>query len=187
MDPTDIVFTSGAEILRIEDSATVPAGGMVRKEYNMGEFYKRDLDFQSLRGRIINSSLSVEGNIDNILNKIFVKREQELNSLFQSVVLGREFFSFMAKWKVLRDVFHNLSIFKDKNYSSLLKEIQDIIDIRDMFAHGKNTHKGDGSIVIDYFKEKPRREEINPNYLDEFYKKVKLVNENLSQIYSQIP
>lgn len=186
MEPNK-VFVSGAEFLRIEDSATIPAGGEVRKEYDLGAFYKRELDFQLIRGRVINISLSVEEKIGKILNKIFVKREQELNDLFQSIVLGREFFSFKAKWNVLRDLFHNLSIFKDKDYSNLLKDINDVIEIRNMFAHGKNTHKGDESIVIDYFKEKPRREKINDGFLDDFDKKARSIHERLDKIYIEIP
>ena len=184
--PSD-TFTSGTGILRIEDRATIPAGQEVKKEYDLEQFYKRDNDFQSIRGRIINASLLVEEKIDKILNKVFVKREQELNNLFQSIVLGREFFSFMAKWKVLRDLFHNLSIFKDKDYSTLSNEIKDIIDIRDMFAHGRNTHKGDESIVIDYFKEKPKREEITQEFLEDFDKKIKFIYQQLEEIYILVP
>lgn len=186
----DKIFVSGAETLRIEDSVTVPANSEVKKAYDLGEFYKRDLDFQFLRGRVINISLFVEERIDKIINKCFVKREQDLNNLFQSVILGREFFSFMNKWKVLRDLLHNLPLFKEefttKNYSNLLCEIKEIIDTRDMFAHGKATHKGDGTIVIDYFKENQKRDIIDSNFLDIFDKKVRIINGELEEIYSRI-
>lgn len=176
-------FTSGTGILRIEGSTTVPAGQEIKKEFDLGEYYKKDLDFQSIRGRIINASLLVEEKISMILNKVFVKKDQKLNTLFQSIVLDREFFTFMAKWKVLRDLFHNFTVFKDKNYSDLLNNIKEVIDIRDMFAHGTNTHLEDKAIVIDYFKEKPRREEITKEFLEEFDKKIKSVYQELDSVY----
>lgn len=185
MEP-ERIFTSGSEILRIEGHAVIPAYSEVKKEYDLGEIYKRDLDFQFLRGRIINISLFVEERLDMIINKAFVKKEQDLNSLFQSVVLGREFFSFMAKWKILKDLSHNLPILKDKDYSNLITEIKEVIAIRDMFAHGKATHMDDSSIVIDYFREKPQRDKIDSNFLDNFDKKVRLINEELNKIYIQI-
>jgi hypothetical protein len=185
MEP-DKTFTSGSEVLRIEGHAVIPAYSEVKKEYDLGEIYKRDLDFQFLRGRVINISLFVEERLDKIINKVFVKREQDLNSLFQSVVLGREFFSFMAKWKILKDLSHSLPILKDKDYSSLITEIKEVIAIRDMFAHGKATHIDDGSILIDYFREKPQRDKIDSNFLDGFDKKARLINTELDRIYSQI-
>lgn len=185
MEP-DKLFTSGSETIRIEGHVVVPAYSEVKREYDLGEIYKRDLDFQFLRGRVINISLFVEERLDKIINKVFVRREQDLNSLFQSVVLGREFFGFMAKWKILKDLSHSLPMLKNKDYSNLITEIKDVISIRDMFAHGKATHIDDGSIVIDYFREKPQRDKIDSNFLDSFDKKVRLINAELDSIYVQI-
>jgi hypothetical protein len=174
--------TSGSVTLRVENSISIPPNSTIKKEYNFDEIYRKDLDFQLERGKIINLSLNVEEKIDEIITKILIKKDSEISHLFISDVLTREFFTFMAKWNVLKSLLNNLSPFNRNDYSELLTNIKEIIKIRNIFAHGKNTYLDGEKIVIDYFENGNKRIEITSEFLDKFNEKIRLIFLKLNEI-----
>ena len=177
--------TSGADIIQIESHLKVPPNSEIKVDLPLGELYKKDLEFQAMRGQIINSSLWVEEKIELLIAKLLIPSGGEASGLFISCVLGREFFTFMAKWKVLRDLLKAVSPLNEKDHSKMLTDIKEIIDVRDMFAHGKNLYLGDGKenkLVIEYFKDGLKREEVTSSFLEEHNRKAKELYMRLDEL-----
>lgn len=126
--------------------------------------------FQKIRGEIINRAVFIEGTIDAIIMRVFFKnnKSSDMMLLFKDIILNREFFTFMSKWKVFRDLLHN-HIINHKEYKKLLTDIKFIIDERNKFAHGNLIIRGN-EMILSFFKEKAAKEEINKKKIDELNK-----------------
>ncbi|MBS3076236.1 hypothetical protein J4481_00655 [Candidatus Pacearchaeota archaeon] len=186
MDQTN--FTSGLGIIRIEGTATIPAGQEVKVlDTIISDNLKRDEIFQHWRGQIINNSLFIENKIDSIITNLLFKQDVEKSSLFKSVILSREFFGFMSKWKVLRNLLKTLMPFKDKDYSELFKDLHFIIDERDKFAHGQVSYSGmrGEKIFLTYFKEISKKEEITESTIITFKEVCSRCHQELDKIIPQ--
>lgn len=161
---------SGASIFRYENKATLGPYETKKIDLPLGEVWERDEKFQQWRGHIINHALFIEENVDTIISKLLLRKDIENISLFRSAVLSREFFSFMNKWKVLRDLLKTISPFKDRDYSDLFNNLHNLIDERDKFAHGQVTYSGERGekVFLQYFKEFLRKEEVNEGNVQNF-------------------
>jgi hypothetical protein len=176
--------SSGIGIIRFTNHIAIPPGGTYKFEPNIGEALKKDDLFQAWRGHIINNALFIEEKIDLIISKLLFRKELEGAGLFKSVVLSREFFSFMSKWKVMRDLLKTLSPFKEANYSELFRDLQFIVNERDKFAHGQVMYSGNSGerILLEYFKETLQKEEITEATVKTFIEKCTKCYEKLDKI-----
>jgi len=163
---------SGSSIFRYQNKATL--GSLETREIPLplGRVYQMDEIFQQWRGHIINHSLFIEESLEIIISKFLFKKDMENASLFKSIILNREFFSFMNKLRVLKDLLKTIEPFKSRDYSELFKKLHKLIGERDKFAHGQVTYFGDKGedIYLEYFKESLKKEEITEenvkNFLD---------------------
>lgn len=167
-------FTSGTGIIRFTNHVEIPPGETYKFELdNINDTLKKDDLFQAWRGHIINNALFVEEKIDLLISKLLFRKELEGAGLFKSIILSREFFSFMSKWKVLRDLLKTISPFKETYSSELFSDLQFIIDERDKFAHGQVMYSGNRGekILLEYFKGTPQKEEITEGTIKAFIEK----------------
>ena len=126
--------------------------------------------FQKIRGEGINRALFIEGYLDGIIMQTFFKQDKSSNmmDMFKDLILSREFFTFMSKWKVIRDLLHN-NILHHENYKQLLTDTKTIIDERNKFAHGNLIICGN-KMILSFFDGKLCEEEIDKKKIDELNK-----------------
>ena len=170
----DQSFTSGTGIVRFTNHVEIPPGGTYKFELeNINDALKKDDLFQAWRGHIINNALFIEEKIDLLISKLLFRKELEGAGLFKSMVLSREFFSFMSKWRVLRDLLKTISPFKETYNPGLLSDLQFIVNERDKFAHGQVMYSGNKGekIFLEYFKETLQKEEISEETIKAFIQK----------------
>ena len=184
-----VVPFGSADIIRIRGTASLKPN----EELKVLSFDTLDLvelheSFKLWRGEIITNSISVEEKIEEIITKLLFRKEVEGAFLFKSIVLARDSFSFMQKCKVLSDLLKNLIPFKERDYSILMQKIHDIINTRNEFAHGKVNYEGVKAekIIIDYFKEKPRSQEVNAELIEAFSQKCRDCYTELDSILNEV-
>jgi hypothetical protein len=98
----------------------------------------------NIRGRVISVALLVEQKLDDIISLIFMGNNLNGTTLFKELLLNKEFFTFMSKWRLFRDL-TNLKIINiadEKVRKKILTLIKDVIEIRDKFAHGDIVFSG---------------------------------------------
>ena len=177
-----------ADIIRIRGNVEVPPNSEVKAlSYDALDLLELHESFKLWRGEIITNSISVEEKIEDIIIKLLFRKEIDGSSLFRSIVLTRDFFGFMQKCKILSDLLKNLAPFKERDYSNLIQKIHDIIDIRNKFAHGRVNYEGAHAekIIVDYFKEKVKSEEINSKYIEQFSQKCRECYAELDTILAE--
>lgn len=102
----------------------------------MGE--DRSEELATIRGKIISDALVVESGLDDIISLIFMGKNLESAYLFKEMLLDKEFFTFMNKWKLFREFTKRgmISFESDLVRKEVLTLIKRVIDVRDHFAHG---------------------------------------------------
>jgi len=185
--PYDIA-TSGASTIKYAGRIEIPPLGMQKLEFNFAETFQKDERFQAWRGHIINNALFIEEKIDNIISKIFLGKNMERFEQFNSIILAREFFTFMSKWNVLRDILNSINPYKERDYIQLKTDLQKIIEVRNKFAHGKVSYSGNKGekIILEYFSGGPKKEEINENMIKNFIELVKKCHFELDKIILEL-
>jgi len=181
-------FTSGTGIVRFTNHVEIPPGGEYKFELdNIGDALRKDDLFQAWRGHIINNALFIEEKLDLIICKILFRKELDGAGYFKTMVLSREFFSFMSKWKVLRDLLKTLSPFKEQDYSELFRDLQSIVNDRDKFAHGQVMYSGNRGekIILEYFKETLQKEEVTEYTIKSFIERCRKCHEELDKLIEE--
>lgn len=181
-------FTSGTGIVRFTNQIEISPGGEYKWELdNIADALRKDDLFQAWRGHIINNALFIEEKLDLIICKILFRKELDGAGYFKTMVLSREFFSFMSKWKVLRDLLKTLSPFKEQDYSELFRELKFIVDERDKFAHGQVMYSGNRGekILLEYFKETLQKDEITENTINLFIERCTKCHNELDKLIEE--
>ncbi len=184
-----VVPFGSADIIKIRGTIEVQPNSETKVlDYDTLDLLELHESFKLWRGEIITNSISVEEKIEEIIIKLLFRKEVDGANLFRSIVLTRDSFSFMQKCKVFSDLLKNLLPFKERDYSSLIQKIHDIINTRNEFAHGKVNYEGAKAekIVVDYFKEKPRSEEINTEVIEKFSQKCRECYTELDAILTEV-
>jgi hypothetical protein len=178
---------SGSSAIRYQNKATLGPFETKQIYLPIGEAFQRDEIFQQWRGHIINNALFIEEKIANIISKIFFDKNRERISQFHSIILEREFFTFMNKWKVLRDILNSISPYKEKDYTQLKTDLKEIVEVRDKFAHGNVIYSGDDGkkIFLEYFSGEAKREEITEDTIKKFIELAKKCHEELNKLTSK--
>lgn len=137
-----------------------------------------------LRGQIISGTLFIEHELNEIILKYFFEKQEEKKSCFQELVLEKEFFTLMQKWRILRELLNRnvVTIPGEKDKKEVLRLIHEVIEIRDRFAHGAISFEFT-TPVIEYLKNGEKKKDIlNKKY---FYKISKIFNQ-ASDLLEQI-
>jgi len=122
------------------------------------------------RKKVIDSSLGIESEIDNIIALYFFSGRKDLMRFFSDVMLKSSFLGFMNKAKVLKSIFERNSTKQASEVNQLLKRV---ISYRNAFAHGEIIEKSDGT-YIRYFKGEKIEKKLDDTYwtnLEEIFKK----------------
>lgn len=154
--PHSLVSTSGGAFIRTHTIEDIP-------KINWDEVDK----FQKWRGEVVSQAILVEQQIEEIISKIFFNKNVDLVDNFRSFILGRDFFTFMNKWHVLKDILDTMEPYKNEDYKELKRELHDIVNIRNNFAHGKAVHYN-GEIILEYFREGINKDKIDENTIINF-------------------
>ncbi len=181
-------YISGASIIRFTNHVEIPPNGTYKFEFDTTEAFKKDEQFQSIRGQIINNALFVEEKIDYIITKILFNKNFAQADLFINIILSREFFNFMNKKKVLKDLLSSVEPFKNRNHHELYQNIQKVIDERNKFAHGQVSYSGNKGekIFIQYFKEEIVNEEITQTSVNNFLDMARKCYGELDKIMAEL-
>ena len=153
--------TSGLGIIRIEGTATIPAGQEVKVlDTVISDNLKRDEIFQHWRGQVINNSLFVEERLDWTINKILPK-----DSPYKIINL-----SFKKKSVLLRELLSTIESFKAEDFFQLFNDLDKVINVRNKFAHGQVSYSGmqGEKIFLTSFKEISKKEEVTENTIIAF-------------------
>ena len=187
-NPFSNLATSGASTIRCTNHIEIPAGETHKFDFNFAETFQKDEFFQKWRGHIINNALFIEEKMEYIISKIFFKKNRENINQFHSIILCKDFFTFMNKWFVLRDALNFISPYKERNYTRLKTNLKEIINIRNKFAHGQVSYFGNKSekIILEYFSGETKREEITENTINNFIELVKKCHQELDKIIGEI-
>ena len=91
-----------------------------------------------IRGQIIGGTLYVENKINEIILKYFFEKQNKKKDIFQELVLEKEFFTLIQKWKIFRELLNRnvVKISNEKNKKEILRLIHEVIEIRNRFTHG---------------------------------------------------
>lgn len=92
------------------------------------------------RAEIIEAALSVEGMLDQVLLDLFVGRDPSKREWLTELVLAAEFCTSLQKWKMLQRLMAAVpsyfTLLSDSDGKILRKEIHQLINDRNKFAHG---------------------------------------------------
>ncbi len=161
-----------------DDFRLEPPIGLSKKNwgytaYDLDEVMKKHEEIIEMRGRIVSACLAIERRIGEYILDIFCKKN--MKSLFTELILEKEFFTFMNKWKILRELTHILKVenISEKERKELLTLLREVIETRDRFAHGKLSFYGKKPQL--YFQSGGRRLSlfIDKKFFSDFEKKFK--------------
>lgn len=139
-----------------------------------------------IRGRIISSSLNIEHKLDDIISVLFMGNELDSINLFKELLLEKEFFTFMNKWKLLRELTQReiIRFEKEEVRKETLSLVKNIIETRDRFAHGEIIFSGTTPQLIYLDGGKKKRVTLDNKYFDDQNVKFVQADNILRDIYN---
>ncbi|RLG14477.1 MAG: hypothetical protein DRN66_01955 [Candidatus Nanohalarchaeota archaeon] len=98
----------------------------------------------TIRGRVISIALMIEQKLDGVITTVFFGMDRRKRILFKELFLEKEFFTFMNKLKIFRELTKRkiINFEKEESRKRLCRLIQDVIETRDKFAHGEIIFSG---------------------------------------------
>jgi len=143
--------------------------------------------FKRLRGEVIEAALDVENLLKVIILHFVVGKDYQRHELLRSLVFDAEFCSFMQKYKMLMKIIKKIpdlgGILSPEDEKKLKKELERLIEERNMFAHGEiSLDECDGSAEITYYTSSKKTEKINDETGQAIMQRYTLVRETLSEI-----
>ncbi|MFA5857364.1 MAG: hypothetical protein WC867_08430 [Candidatus Pacearchaeota archaeon] len=181
-------FTTSSDIIRYENSTKLGPYERVKVlDTTIEDMVKRDDLFKMWRGQMINNSLSVEEKLEYVIIRLLFRKELCGAELFKNLILSKEFFGFMNKLKVFKDLLRNIDKFKEKDYTELFGSIQFIIEERNRFAHGRVTYSGlnGEKVFLEFSRGKIVKEEITEETMDKFKQKCLFCYKELDKLYDE--
>lgn len=118
----------------------LPEDGKISRE-DLKDIEKKNENLVSVRGQVISLALLVEQKVDRVLSNIF-SDSKEKGDLFKSYILEKESFTFMNKWRLLRDLSKEGILDFGEERKNFLENLKKLIFIRDRFAHGDIVFSG---------------------------------------------
>ena len=136
MDP-DTGGYGGFDLRNPEEIRLTPKRGYTAD--HLRDVCRKNSLVTKMRGRVIGSCLNIERRLDSFISDVMVNKKKK--SLFKELILEKEFFTLMNKWKLFRELIKQLGInnISEDERKELLTLTKEIIETRDRFAHGKVT------------------------------------------------
>ncbi len=123
------------------------------------------------RGRVLSSALLIEELLEVIITDTFFNKDigkiTKEKELFEGAMLEREFFTFMSKWKVFKELCNNHPALNAQNRPDLLTKIKEIINIRNRFAHGKVIFREGKNPTLVYYENGKKEKLLDDSYFEE--------------------
>jgi len=170
--------------LRVTSPKIPPKGEWKMSVQEIQELQKVRDEITKKRGKVISSALLIEKLLEvMIINTFFNKDVGNLTKekeLFGGAMLEREFFTFMSKWHVFRELCHSHPSLKD--HSDLLKELKEIVDIRNRFAHGEVIFKEGKNPNLIYFQNGRKEQPLSDSYFEELRVKFARVHTTMWEV-----
>ena len=153
----------------------------------LGEVIEIQKEVEEIRKKVIGGAIAIESLIESLITIALFPEDKGKMRLFSDIVLSREQFSFMMKWKVLSDLTKANPIFTDskETIKNLGGAIENIITYRNAFAHGTVVFR-DKVPHLRYFKGKVIEKEVDDNFLSQIEKDFHKTHELLQELYSDI-
>jgi hypothetical protein len=137
------------------------------------DYLNQEQVLRRIRGNIIAHTIEIENWIDVIIVFFFFgggfkKDDKQLEriKLFENMLLNREWFTLMNKWKLLRDLLKE----NKKEDKELIRNLHKCINIRDRFSHGRIDFDLTGKKpipILVYFEGENKEDILDNKYFDE--------------------
>src|SRR3989344_825108 len=177
--------------LKLTDRSGSPDKIFGLSKENVNGLWKEKREITEKIGVIINSLLVIENSLELIITDCFFKKQlvnkdiieiTHEEKLFGELLLKREFFTTMNKWRVLRGLSKSHPFFEGKNIRSLLTKLKETINIRDRFAHGDIIFKELKYPILTYYEDGYKEQNLSESYFEEINLKFKEVHLELVRI-----
>jgi hypothetical protein len=145
-----------------------PGGSWTVTQEDLRNIEEQNEALIAIRGRVITASLLIEQKLDEALAMLFVGNQMHAINLFKELLLEKEFFTFMNKWKLFRGLSKReiIKFAKEEERKVFLSKLQKIIETRDRFAHGDVVFSGTNP-KLDYLIDGEHKTQVLDNsYFD---------------------
>jgi hypothetical protein len=134
-------------------------------------------EVSNYRGKLLTLAIEMEQEINELIKRIIfnhagketpfeIKKSEEL---IDNLFLKNNSLTLMARWKILRTLISSEKILDKKENKNFLRRVHELIDVRNIFAHGKLIFKNEG-IYISFFKNGINENLLDKNYFEEVIK-----------------
>jgi len=137
-----------------------PQGEYVINREDMEEIAMKEKALREMRGNIITTSLYVEDALDTIIELALFSKEKR--PVFRGFLYDK--LAFGDKVEIIKDFLKNKIITLD-NSDDTIRCIQEIVTIRNDFAHGNIFYEGKKPVL---FTKGEKKTELNDGYFDKF-------------------
>jgi hypothetical protein len=146
-----------------------PGGNWTITQEDLQKIETQNEALIEIRGRVISSSLNNEHKLDNIIALIFMGEDLNAINFFKELLLEKEFFTFMNKWKLFKELTHRkvINFENEGDRINVLGGIKKIIQTRDCFAHGEIVFLGTLPQLIYLDEGKKKRIDLDNKYFDQ--------------------
>jgi len=158
----------------MKEKIKLPVRGTIEptpgKPINIGTAMQNRETVTENRKKIIDSSLCMESELDDIIALYFFSGRKDLMRFFSDTILKSSLLGFMNKTKVLKFIFERSNTKQASEVNKLLKRV---VSYRNAFAHGEIIEKSDGT-YIRYFEGKKVEKKLDGTYwtnLEEVFEK----------------
>ena len=172
---------------KITNPKEIPLGGSwTINQEDLRKIQEQNEALIEIRGRVISSSLNIERKLDEIISVLFMGNELEPINLFKELLLEKEFFTFMNKWKLLRELTQReiIRFEKEETRKETLNLVKNIIETRDRFAHGEIIFSGTTPQLIYLDGGKKKIITLDNDYFDQQNVKFVQADNILRDIYN---
>lgn len=123
---------------------TPPGKSWIVTEEDIKNISEQNEALIEIRGRVISHSILIEDKLGDIICTVLFENNVDKCSLFKEMFLDKEFFTFMNKWKIFREITERklINFESDKTRKEFCTVLKDVIKTRDNFAHGEIIFSG---------------------------------------------
>jgi hypothetical protein len=116
------------------------------------------------RLKVIESALSVESRLDDVIQHYFLGESHDKRTAFKSLILESDWCTFAAKRKLVTYIINEQNALEGRDKSEFDELLRKVMSFRNAFTHGK-LHSDATRVWLSYFEGTPRKEELTDDYL----------------------
>ena len=132
-------------------------------------------NFPKVRGRIIDISLAVERNIEQVILR--AKRQMELTLIFDKFGGFTKDYIFYDKWQDFRTITKDTNFPIKNDYKNLRRDILSVISIRNKYTHGNLYYDGGKKTFFIQYEEDGKKEaEVSEKIIED---EIKMIDSTL--------